>query len=275
MRKISWAAGAAMLLGLSLQPAKAAYTILPADAVVAGKSIAAWTADWWTWAAQTSPSPLSDPTGAFANENNNGPVFFIAGNSGGTATRSFTVPAGKPILLPLINLFDIEPSPQTDPATLAQRKLAADLVIGGWVNSVDTASLFASIDGNPVPSPANYLEVSDFFDMGLVQEGSYLASNFGLPVGNETFPTKSAGYWLMITDLSLGSHELHFGGSSNGFDIPPNCCDPGPFPAFSTEMTDTIVVTPEPASAWPMLSGLLVLSLATRKRSGRRLEGST
>ena len=265
-------AGAA-LLGLILQPANA-YTVLSPDAIVAGKSIAAWTADWWTWAAQTSPSPLSDPTGAFANVNNNGPVFFIAGNPGGTATRSFTVPAGKPILLPLINIFDVEPLPQTNPATLEERELAADLVTGGWVNN--TASLFASIDGNLVPSPANYLEVSDFFDMGLVQDGSYLASDlFGLPVGNKTSPTKSAGYWLMITDLSLGSHELHFGGSSNAFDIPTNCCDPGTFPAFSTEMTDTIVVTPEPASAWPMLSGLLVLSLAMRKRSGRALEGST
>ena len=186
---------------------------------------------------------------------NNGPVFFIAGNN---ATRNFTVPAGKPVLFPLINFVDLESVPTDDPKfSLAEREAAASIFTSSWVNSVDKASLFASIDGNPVANPSQYLEVTGFFDMGPVQAGSFLNVEFGIPAGTEAFPTKSAGYWLMIDDLAPGSHTLHFGGSSQAFDIPENCCNHGTFPGFSTETTDTIFVVPEPASIWPLFGGFL------------------
>src|SRR5689334_18744978 len=97
-----------------------AYTILPANSIVAGRPIADWTAAWWTWASQApvAANPVTDSTGAYANQNNNGPVFFIAGTSGtsGAATRSFQVPGGRPVLLPMINFVDTEPA-EIDPPT--------------------------------------------------------------------------------------------------------------------------------------------------------------
>jgi hypothetical protein len=267
--------GISVLLVTSLQPVKAAdFTILPPDAVVDGKSIKDWTGAWWTWALQApnDTNPLLDTTGASAHVDNNGPVFFVAGND---ATRSFTVPAGKPILLPLINAFAAEPAPLDPGFSLAARENAANVLLGAWVdnfmNPVNSGSLHASIDGHSVINPSNYLEVTDFFDMGPVQAGSVLNLSFGVPVGIDIFPTKSAGYWLMITDLSPGAHELNFGGSFSAFDIPPNCCEHGTDGPFSTDTFDTIVVTPEPAS-WPMLAGLaglLMLYLTKRKRSAR------
>ena len=81
------------------------------DSVVAGKSAVDWTAAWWTWAQQSpvAKNPFTDSTGAFAHVNNDGPVFFVAGTNGvsGTVTRTFTAPAGKPLLVPMINFFDL------------------------------------------------------------------------------------------------------------------------------------------------------------------------
>jgi len=78
---IALAAAAATLLGMSLPPARAAYTILPPGAVVAGKSIADWTADWWTWGLQAPEisSPLTDPTGGFAHVNLKNPLIYQTG----------------------------------------------------------------------------------------------------------------------------------------------------------------------------------------------------
>src|SRR3954453_22895353 len=90
MRRIALTAAVMFLIGYSPHAA-GAYTILSPGAVIAGKSIADWTAEWWTWAFQApnNANPLNDPDGRFAHVQNNGPVFFIAGNS---ATRGFTVP---------------------------------------------------------------------------------------------------------------------------------------------------------------------------------------
>jgi hypothetical protein len=254
-------AGAA-LLGLILQPANA-YTVLSPGASVAGKSITEWTADWWTWGMQAPfvANPLLDATGAFANQNNNGPVFFIGGNFTPNAviTRNFTVPAGTPILLPMLNVFDVEP-PITPPSvvTLDDRKTAADAVVQAWLGAVIKNSLFASIDGNAVAIPADYLAVTGLFDMGPTQAASLL-ENFGLSAGTDTFPTKSGGYWLMIDGLTAGVHEFHFGGAINGFDaITGTPIGTEHLDAFSTDTTDfiTVVAAPEPGSALLLLAGL-------------------
>lgn len=128
----------------------------------------------------------------------------------------------------------------------------------------------ASINGTAVANPSSYLEVTGFQDCGPVQAGSYATVSFGLPVGFDLSPSKSAGYWLMITGLSPGVHQLDFGGSSNAFEIPPNCCDSGTFPASTTETINTITVTtPEPASVWSMLLGVLGLSVFRSVRRTR------
>jgi hypothetical protein len=252
---------AAPLFGLT--QSASAYTILAPDAVVAGKSIVDWTAEWWTWALQSllATNPLLDDTGAFANVNNNGPVFFIAGGVTPSVTRSFNIPAGRPVLLPLINNVVVDSIPP-DPAgtTLAEREAANDAYISAFVNAVDTNSLFASIDGNPVANLSQYLQVTGHFDLGPSQAGSLLEA-IGVPAGTDGFPTESGGYWLMIDGLTPGPHTLHFGGAYDAFTPAPNCCSNGESAAFSNDVTDSIGIgVPEPGSAFLLLPALLALA---------------
>lgn len=269
---------AALGIGIIILASRSAsaYTILPPDSSVAGKSTAEWTSEWWTWVLQapSAGNPFTDTTGEFANVNNNGPVFFIAGSDGvsGTVSRTFTAPAGKTLLIPMINFFDTEPA-EIDPptATLDDRKNAAEIVVAGWLNAVDPNSLFASIDGNAVANPAQYLQITGFFSMGPTQSGS-LAELLGIPAGAELTPSKAAGYWLMIEGLTPGQHTLQFGGSSGAFIPDVNCCTNFPISAFSTDNTANITVAvPEPGSSLLTLAGLIGLfALCLARREGAR-----
>lgn len=269
-RNVLSALAALGLMAFASHPASA-YAIFPPGSIVAGRSIADWTAAWWTRTLQSpaAADPQADPSGAFANVNNNGPVFFIAGTSGlsGPVTRSFDVPGGKPILVPMINFFDTEPA-EIDPpaATLRDRENAAEVVVAGWLTAVNPASLFASIDGSPVANPAQYLEVTGLFSMGPTQAGSVIEA-LGVPAGAELSPSKAAGYWLMIDDLAPGRHMLQFGGSSNAFTPGANCCTTSEISAFSTDTTANISV-PEPASTLLLLSGLVGAFALRLPRSG-------
>jgi hypothetical protein len=261
----------ALVLAAICTPFANATTILSPSSIVAGQSVADWTAAWWTWVLQApaAQNPLTDSSGQFANVNNNGPVFFVAGSNGysGPVNRAFVVPVNRPLLLPMINFFDTEPLILDGGAALADRQNAANVVVGSWLNSVETASLFASIDGAAVSNPSQYLQVSGLFSAGPTLAGSF-AESLGVGAGDVLDPTKSGGYWLMVDGLALGSHTLHFGGSSKEFTIEPNCCTNGTFSAFSQDNTISITVVPEPSSAWMLLAGMVALSLRRVARVG-------
>ena len=85
-------------------PARASSVDAP-DAVVDGKTVDQWTEGWWTWAAglPANHNAFNDPTGVFAHQQNNGPVFYLpgyfslpAGYTEPPVQRSLTVRAGEP-----------------------------------------------------------------------------------------------------------------------------------------------------------------------------------
>ena len=122
---------------------------------------------------------------------------------------------------------------------------------------MDTKSLFATIDGTPVANPASYLEVTGIFSAGPIEPDSYLNTVFGISPGVEAFPINSGGYWLMISGLTPGPHELHFGGAARAWSV-DTPVGPQGLPAFSTETTDFINV-PEPGSALLLVTALALL----------------
>src|SRR6185295_11156121 len=102
MRKALACLCAICALSLFSRIVAADAVVIDGGSTVAGKTIGEWTADWWNWAGASNV--IGDPDGSAANNNQSGPVFFVAGTSGGApVTRTFTVPAGKNVLFPLAN----------------------------------------------------------------------------------------------------------------------------------------------------------------------------
>jgi hypothetical protein len=163
---------------------------------------------------------------------------------------------------------DLEAASVDGFAPLADRQHAADVTVAAWKSSVNTASLFATIDGTSVSNVSSYLEQTGYFSAGATQAGS-LAAAAGVALGDDLSPNKAAGYWLMIDGLTPGQHTLDFGGTSGGFTPDPNCCTNFQIGPFAVDVTANIDVVPEPNSALSMLAGVAgVLAIRRRRIRG-------
>ncbi len=241
-----------VLAALAAVPALANQTVDPTQ-TVAGTSQLELSQQWWQWALgiPAASNPLLDGTGASAHTNNDGPVFFVAGNTGGSTTRSFNVPTGKPIFFPLVNSFDLEV-----PTDGCNVQCAFSFIpgVGGATN------LHATLDGQDLLTFPSFRQTSTaFFTVNLPAS---LRDAFGFPsqyVG--ALDAVSDGYWVAIDGLSAGQHTLVFGGT-----IPELA--PGASP-FTVSVTANIAAVPEPETYALLLAGLGFVAWAARSRSKR------
>ena len=211
-----------LLCGVARQ-ALAGVAVEAPGAAVAGKTIGAWSATWWQWAAALAPpgDPFTDTTGAFANVHQSGPVFLLAGSTGGSNSRKFSVPANTYVLVPLFagELSQLELGfSETDAQVRQAAQQQANLIDG----------LHATLDGTTIPQPTlfSHSEVSPDFTFVAVannQVGIYAVGYSGIAVAN--------GYFLMLDPLSPGTHTLNYGGGVSSYFI-------------YIDETDTITVTP-------------------------------
>ena len=119
--------------------------ITPPGGTVDCMTMGEWTARWWQWFAgiPAPEHPALDEKGERCDVNQDGPVFFLAGSSGGTATRNCTIPAGKSILLSALNVLTWAPG-DCDPLDMGVcRAIAA-----GFIN--DKILLEAKINGKSI-----------------------------------------------------------------------------------------------------------------------------
>jgi hypothetical protein len=224
---------------------------------VAGISQRELSQQWWQWALSvpTAANPILDTNGSSALVNNNGPVFFVAGNFGVNSVRNFNVPAGKPIFFPLLNNIDVEfaVTPPNNCFDLNPGNSAAALqcALGFISPALDTGTnMHATLDGQDLLTYPSYRQTStSFFDITLPADNL-----FGAPAGSYPGISVSDGYWVALEGLSPGKHTLNFGGSIGN--------------NYSLEVTDTLNAVPEPGTVSLVLLGAAAL-LGHRRFGGR------
>ena len=180
--------------------------VSPIQSTPYGKSYGEWAVAWWQWALSipADRNPLTDTTGEFAGESQHGPVWFVAGTFGNSAERSFTVPAGKAIFMPVFNwifgsgVFDCDP---TVPGVTCD---VPTLQATAAVNTEAAEVLEVSIDGVPLQNVRGYRARSPGPFSITYPENSVV----GVPAGNYS-PQVADGYWLLLEPLAKGTHEIH------------------------------------------------------------------
>jgi hypothetical protein len=197
--------------------------VIPPDAKAHGMTYGEWSAKWWQWALSlpVDQNPWYDVDGSCANGANGQlePVWFLTGVLGesNTAVRNCTVPAGKALFFPLINAecstLEAPPFYCKDEATCLS-----------CATSFNIGDVFAEIDEVPVHNLERYLVQSPLFSFTLPEENVW-----GMPAG--TGQSVSNGYYLMLAPLSVGKHQIHFGGTYTDYN-------------FSLEITYYLTVAP-------------------------------
>jgi hypothetical protein len=175
-----------------------------------GNTYGEWSARWWQWllSIPAAMNPSLDTTGEHCAEGQVGPVWFLAGTFGGSATRTCTVPPRKALFFSMLNAVfgaavgDCEPTNPGVPCNVNELRAAAAATVE------NPMTLEASVDGVPLQHLGAYRVQSPVFSLTLP------AAVFGLPSGTST-PNVSDGYWLMLVPLPAGAHTIHFKGVSN------------------------------------------------------------
>lgn len=172
--------------------------IAPINSKPHGKSYSQWAAAWWQWAFSipAGVNPLLDPTGENAAVGQEGAVWFLAGNFGGTTVREVSVPAGKWLFFPILNQPWVQ-FPDDPPYTIPELRAILR-------PSMDNATLYCEIDGRPVKDLASYREESAVFTTTVAEDNL-----LGLPAGDYE-PCVDNEYYLLLNPLTPGRHIIRF-----------------------------------------------------------------
>jgi hypothetical protein len=206
--------------------------VSPPHAKAFGKSYEAWSVQWWQWVLGQEapkpdghPHPLFDTTGEDCDVGQQGKVWFLGGIFGlvGTptdpaaVTRDCAVPTGKALFFPILNIA-------ADNVGVPPDQQQSDLQ--GLVDTYCTPFLHSDVDlaveldGRPLKHLESYEIEPTLFSYDLPEEDN-LYQFFGVdwtgPPPEPPVPgAASCGYYLMLTPLSKGQHELHIVASTEG-----------------------------------------------------------
>jgi hypothetical protein len=169
-----------------------------------GRTAADLSAEWWKWA-MSSPddvNPVRDTSGIHCDTGQQGKVWFLAGGLGTSPIRrSCTIPAGKYIFFPVINMVYWPLEPDSGFTCEEAMKNAA-------VNNAATIDLFVKVDKKIVKNPKQYRASTrkcfDVYERIAAERKPYNA-----------FPSASDGYWILLKPLKPGKHTIKFGGHYN------------------------------------------------------------
>lgn len=170
----------------------------------------------WALAQPWSTGPVNDPTGERCAMGQSGPVWFLAGTSGGAVTRECDIPMGKQLLLPLVNSWWTFPV-EFYPTEADQEAGVPDSLAWLQDNFDHVCTLTLRIDGEDVfPGgfddmvDALYVETFEPFEIELNSDDHYM-TQYGVAGGSML--ATGAGYYARIQPLPPGDHVIELGGS--------------------------------------------------------------
>jgi hypothetical protein len=209
---------------------KASSYVMNTHGQINGETVQQWTQDWVTWwlQAPATTNPQFDTTGAYANvDNNNGKMFFLAGNFGGDSTRTFTAPANEPLLVPILDSPALQWNGTDFNGVVDHQtfgKGAGNKSVTDWQKGVSASDLFLSINGASVDVTQSDFIKTSWFSSGPAQPDSFaqalVDAHVLYPGGVDIGPNKNVGYWAVIAGQPAGSTmTLDFGGSTGGFAV--------------------------------------------------------
>lgn len=204
-------AAAAVVAVSTATPARAANgvpEVLSPQATAYGKTYAEWSAAWWQWffALPVQGHPAIDPNADVA-AGQSGNVWFLAAPFG-TQERSITVPAGKALFIPLVN---VDSSSLEEPpffGATAQEQLA---VATGFASYMTDLSF--SVDGKSLSNLGDFYVTSAQF--GFTAPSPWI---FGATGGSGT--ATGVGYFVLLHPLSAGTHTIHYTGAFKFSEAP-------------------------------------------------------
>jgi hypothetical protein len=217
-----------MVVVALIMPTSTAFTwtsnpvIFPPKAHPYGLTYGEWNARWWQWffSVPASENPgLAKGGKVDCSVGQSGDVWFLSGyfNGSGKFTYNCTIPAGKALLIPLINSW-ADNVCNNPPLTIHQlRQITANAVF-------PPKELHASVDGHSFTHLGSYRAVSPVFSYTLPPSpDNVLDAVFGISLPGlcwpslTVYPAVADGFYIMLRPLTPGLHTIKFGGTGNGF----------------------------------------------------------
>jgi hypothetical protein len=230
--------------------------VLPINGQVGGLTYGQWSARWWQYAFSltTFDNCPAEPSGQ---------MWFLAGTTGGSASRSCTVPAGKNIMFPIFNAEQ----------SVVEANVAMQQTKGQTTCTVGTTPI-PDINGKPIKgtgySPLHRCAQAIAQHALLTQQGASLEATvdkqeltnlthyraatppplfpFTAVAGNPfgvcelvnnclsgslTSMAAADGFWIILTPLKAGKHTIHFAATVPFPEIPFK---------FTTDVTYNLIV---------------------------------
>ena len=177
--------------------------VLPPNSAPHGLTYGEWSARWFKWAYEPSPTqnPVLDTTGDNCATGQSGHVWFLAGTFGTgnpPVTRTCSIPSGRMLFFPVGNGFCAGDGFDFAGERACATQFAATLV--NYAVEVDGVPI-QGLGSNLFDSP--YRALSPEWDLVLGQDNI-----FGAPAGTYT-PGAGDGVYVMLAPLTPGEHLIH------------------------------------------------------------------
>lgn len=183
------------------------------DPKLYGKTIGNWGHAWWSWAFNVpkATNPLLKNGAIDCSAGQQGKVWFLAGNFGGTSKRSCTIPPSKALFFPIYNSVWWTPAPGTDIGCKDEvdcRRKAG--------RSLGTLNYTCKIDGQDCAWQYAIVRAQSDSLPFTINNDSILVTEYEEIPGTRDISI-SDGFWVMLPPLTVGQHKVRFTAKADDF----------------------------------------------------------